>query len=76
MAVETPPNAAVAWTKPEDISINLDNPKSKLFDTKRLGINVLMGDGAVRFLGNDLDASTLKSILTAQGGEVLDRSKF
>ncbi|MDA7874540.1 DUF1559 domain-containing protein [Rhodopirellula sp.] len=76
MAVETPPNAAVAWTKPEDISISLDNPKSKLFETKRLGINVLMGDGAVRFLGNDLDASTLKSILTAQGGEVLDRSKF
>ena len=76
MAVETRPDAAVAWTKPEDVSINLDNPKSKLFDAQRLGINALMGDGAVLFLSKDIDASTLKSILTAQGMEVINRSEF
>jgi hypothetical protein len=76
MVLETRSDVAVAWTQPKDVSVNLDTPKTNLFDAKRLGFNALMGDGAVIFLKKDLNNMTLKSILTAQGGETVKRSDF
>lgn len=76
LAVETLPDTATAWTKPEDVSIDIDKPKSKLFDGKRAGFNALLADGSALYLGDDIDASLLKALLTARGGEVADRSEF
>ena len=76
MTVETLPDAAAAWTKPEDLTIDLNKPKSKLFDGKRAGFNALLADGSALYLGDDIDASLLKALLTARGGEVTSRSEF
>lgn len=76
MAVETLPDAAAAWTKPKDVAIDLDKPKSKLFDGKRAGFNALLADGSALYLSDDTDASMLKALLTARGGEVVNRSEF
>ena len=76
IAVETLPDAATAWTKPKDVAIDLDKPKSKLFDSKRAGFNALLADGSALYLSDDTDASMLKALLTARGGEVVNRSEF
>ncbi len=73
IAVETLPDAATAWTKPKDVAIDLDKPKSKLFDSKRAGFNALLADGSALYLSDDTDASMLKALLTARGGEVVNR---
>lgn len=76
MAVETVASATVPWTKPEDLSIDLEQPKNKLFDGRRVGFNAVMADGAAMYLRNDLDASTLKALLTAQGAEEINYSEL
>ena len=76
LVVETLPDAAVPWTRPEDLTVDLDKPKSALFDGKRLGFNALLADGSALYLSNEIDVSLLKAILTARGGEVVDFSEF
>ena len=75
MVLETRSDAAVAWTRPKDVSVNLDTPKTKWFDEQRSGFNTLMGDGRVLFLSNEVDTTQLKSLLTAQGGEIVNPSE-
>jgi prepilin-type processing-associated H-X9-DG protein len=74
----------IIWTEPRDIDINRDpvglnlNGSAKTQSPgwgssyHRDGCNVLMGDGAVRFLSNSIDPTVLKSIATAAGGEDVD----
>lgn len=62
--------------KAEDLTVDLDKPKSALFDGKRLGFNALLADGSALYLSNEIDVSLLKAILTARGGEVVDFSEF
>ena len=52
---EAPEAKAVQWTKPDDISINADSPLNGLLDNTRQGFNVVLADGAVRFLSNQID---------------------
>ncbi len=40
------------------------------------GVNVLMGDGSVRFLKQTMDSLTLSALCTRNGGEVIDMSTY
>ena len=40
------------------------------------GVNVLLGDGSVRFLKNSINNQTLAGLCTRNGGEVLDASSY
>ena len=72
LALEAPEAKAVQWTKPDDISINADSPLNSLLDNTRQGFNVVLADGAVRFLSNQIDPEILKALLTRNGAEIIN----
>ncbi len=58
---------AVPWTKPEDLDLH----EVDIVDCFReTGSNVGFFDGSVRFLSRNIDPSTLKALITSNGGEV------
>jgi len=71
--VEAPGSEAVAWTKPADFKIDMDNPAASLMpgDTQ----SALGGryDGSIRVMSkDDYNNATLKALLTHAGGEVVN----
>ncbi len=68
--VETNPDHAVEWTKPEDWTPNERNPLEGLGGVNAGGFIVTMVDGSVRFISNNVDSETWKAMLTIDGGEV------
>jgi hypothetical protein len=66
----------VPWTKPEDLPFVPDKPLPKLggvFGGE--GFNAAFADGAVRFLPGTIKESSLKKMITRNGGEVLDKDE-
>ena len=50
---------AVAWTKPEELSIEVGSPLPKLGNQFEDGFHALSCDGQVRFLDQEIDADLL-----------------
>jgi prepilin-type N-terminal cleavage/methylation domain-containing protein/prepilin-type processing-associated H-X9-DG protein len=48
----------------------------ELFSYHPGGVNVLMGDGSVRFLRDSINLVTLRSLVTLRGGEVLSSDSY
>ena len=71
MAVETHADAAVIWTKPDDLEVDFDKPATGLTGAWMGGFHVLMADGSVRFISDKINAQILKSLFTKAGGEVV-----
>ena len=65
------PEAAVAWTKPSDWSVNWEHPKQGLFNDKHRETIFARADGSADVLNSDISARTLKALLTIAGGEVV-----
>ncbi|KAA5543843.1 DUF1559 domain-containing protein [Roseiconus nitratireducens] len=72
MAVESSADAAVPWTKPEDLSIDMQQPMAEMGGSHPGGFHVLMGDGAVRFIADSIDPALFKAMLTRAGGEPIN----
>ena len=72
LVMQVDPDAAVIWSKPEDLEIDMDNPMEHLGNAERGGFHVLMGDGAVRFMTDSVDVDLLKKLLTRAGKEVVN----
>ncbi len=68
LLVET--NAAIPWTKPEDLIYEADKELPKIGGFSDQGFQAAFADGSVRFLGKTLDPAMLRALLTARGGEV------
>jgi type II secretory pathway pseudopilin PulG len=73
---------ACPWTKPAAIvnlrrgfNVPLGYPQGAS-SAHEVGLFVLFADGHVRCLGNDIDASTLQSLCTANGNEAVDDEDF
>jgi serine/threonine protein kinase len=62
---------AVPWTKPEDLAYDPKWPLPKLGGAFRHGFNVVMADGAVVFVSNNVSEQTLRNAITANDGNVL-----
>ena len=71
MAVEADSDHAVIWTKPDDLEIDMDEPLDGLAESRFGGFCVLMCDGAVRFVSNNIDPDLFLCLLTRAGGEVI-----
>ena len=69
MGLETPAKDTVKWTQPDDIRLDNDAPLNKLRDGTRQGFHVVMGDGAVVFITNQIDPELFKGLLTRSGRE-------
>ena len=71
MMVETAGSGSVPWTKPTDLTIDLDNPVLSVSGGTRDGFNVLIADGSVQYVSSDVDAANFKAFLTRNGLEVV-----
>ena len=72
MVIESTAEAAVPWTKPVDLRVDLRDPVQSIAGPVREGFNVLIADGSVRYLSSMIDVETLKALLTRNGGEIID----
>lgn len=66
----------IPWTKPEDIPYDNDKPLPKLGGHYAEGFIAAFCDGSVRFILQNVDPMLLRSIITRDGGELVDTSKL
>jgi hypothetical protein len=62
---------AVPWTKPEDLTYDPEKPLPELGGMLPDGIAVCFADGSARILRKTIPASTLRALITRNGGEVV-----
>jgi prepilin-type processing-associated H-X9-DG protein len=62
----------VPWTKPEDLPFDPSGPLPPLGASSSQRFNVLFADGSVRRLDRNVSPSTLKAMITRNGGEVFN----
>lgn len=72
MALHADDEAAVVWTKPEDLPLTAKEPLKKLGKRYDKGFLVLMADGSVRMVSNKVDPALFWKMLTPAGGEVIE----
>jgi len=71
MLVDVADDKGVIWTQPEDLAIDLSDPKKGLTGHYAAQFLVGMADGSLRFLFNKISNATLRSAFTVAGGETL-----
>ncbi len=69
MVVEARADHAVTWTAPDDLELDFEEPLAGLESSRTGGFQVLMGDGAIRFVSNLIDPETLLVLFSKSGGE-------
>jgi hypothetical protein len=73
MIVSAAPDRAVEWTRPEDWTVDLEQPLDGLKAPGRDKFVAANCDGWVHALPTDIDPAVLRAMLTRAGGEVVDR---
>jgi hypothetical protein len=76
MIVESNDDAAVIWTKPDDLSTADAEILKKLIGHYDDGFIAGFADGSVRFIRKTIDMPTLKALFTRNGGEVIGANKI
>lgn len=75
MLVEAGEEAAVPWTKPDDLDVDLKNIAEVIAklknETGQPIFQACFGDGSVRAIDINIDLEILKALLTRAGGEVV-----
>ena len=71
MTVVAAPEAAVIWTKPDDLPFNPKDPLKGVLHAGQDAIDVVMGDGSVHRLSPRIDPTKFAGLITAAGGEVV-----
>lgn len=72
LALEAHADAAVIWTKPDDLVIDFKNPLKSLTGSRTGGFHALMCDGAVRFISDKINPETLKLLFTRSDGRPIE----
>lgn len=76
MLVEAGEEAAVPWTKPDDLDVDFENMRdlfTKLRSNSTPGVfQACLGDGSVRAMSTSIDMNMLRALLTRAGGEVIN----
>ena len=73
MIVESNDDAAVVWTKPDDLAVDSKDPFKGLLGHYEKGFQAAFADGSVMFLSRTLDSKNLLGLFTRDGGEVVSR---
>ncbi len=71
LVVEVSDGKAVAWTKPEDYTVDKANPAAGLVGLRVGGFLAGFADGSVRRIPATIDAGSLNALFTRGGGEVV-----
>jgi hypothetical protein len=61
----------VIWTKPDELVYDASKPVPKLGGVFDSGFNAAFCDASVKFLPKTIDEKTLRALITATGGEVV-----
>ncbi|HAW28527.1 MAG TPA: hypothetical protein DCY03_10480, partial [Planctomycetaceae bacterium] len=69
--VKAGPDKAVPWTKPEDLTLDLENPHQSLGTIKGDHFQAGIVDGTVREIKTDISAEKLKNLINHQDGQVV-----
>lgn len=71
LVVEADPAAAVPWTKPADLPIDLDRPRTNLGSAFPGGFNAVFADGHAEFIPNSFPEAELRKLFTPAGSKEL-----
>lgn len=72
MFVEADDDHAVIWTKPDDLNVDMDNPRQGLSSPSVSGgFLAAMADGSVQFISELIDVNTLKNLIIRNDGNVV-----
>jgi len=69
MAVEVNSDAAVIWTKPDDLVIDFKNPLKNLKRNQNNAFLAAFADGRVLHINEMINVDNLKALFTKDGGE-------
>ncbi|MBM3999213.1 MAG: DUF1559 domain-containing protein [Planctomycetes bacterium] len=72
VVVEATDAAAVEWTRPDDLEVDMDEPKKTLVGAYPGVFLGLMMDGSVRALSELIDDGTVRALFTRNGGEAFE----
>ena len=72
LVMEVNPENAVAWTQPEDLSFDAENPATGLGQIRSQGFQALFTDGSVRMIPVEITEETLKNLIIRNDGNVID----
>jgi hypothetical protein len=72
LVAETGADKAVAWTKPDAMNFDPNNPLSALGTLAKDEFQAVLADGATVTLPASIDPATFKSLVTLSGGESVD----
>ena len=64
-------NKAIPWTKPEDLPFNPNGTPPKLGGYFHTTFHAAFADGQVKRIPNNVNPTTLKALITRNGGEVV-----
>jgi hypothetical protein len=73
MLVECNDDAAVVWTKPDDLTVDPKNPLKGILGHYEQGFAAAFADGSVTFISRTVDPKNLLGLFTRDGGEVVNR---
>ena len=76
MTLEVDDDAAVVWSKPDDLSFDPLLPLKDLGHLLDGGFEAGFMDGSVRLLRNTIPPATMKALVTPAGGEAIDPAAF
>jgi hypothetical protein len=62
---------AVVWTKPQDWSVDLENPRAGL-DREQIKMIIALTDASVHVLPQSITAKQLRALITSAGSEIID----
>ncbi len=71
LVIESKRDAAVPWSKPDDILIDPSEPLAVMGNSHPGGFHVGMADGAVKFITYSVDTDLFRALMTRAGGEVV-----
>jgi len=73
-----PDHEALAWTETGPFVAQGTNAgnNDELFSFHPSGVNVLLGDGSVRFIKDSINVVTLRGLVTCAGGEVISVDQY
>jgi len=72
MAVQTTPENAVIWTKPDDLVLTSDRPVFEQIAGDADGFTACTCDGAAHYIDRNFTEETLRTMLSMAGGEILE----
>jgi prepilin-type processing-associated H-X9-DG protein len=67
LAVEADDSRAVVWTKPDDLTVDAQNPRQGLGAAHGDGFNALFADGSIRFIPATTEPASLFAMFTRAG---------